>query len=330
MDNLIIIEGGNYREVRQALEQWIQLYSPPVRADYQFRLYDLANETRVIETDVRLENEYFFFLVNYLAYPEGIDYKVTVTGFTRGKDQVILKGQDLVVYLAPGDTDGDNVYVVTSGNKSYKVDFGGKVREVQGFRNYSVIPEMELNDPEVVQVSQFSEVKKEQHREKNVESSEPDIAKRFRIFFTIILSAFFLNILVFYMFKNPSLYLTALGWIGKGTALWFLIDYKMLRVKELYMRCLGIAGSLLLYGIILASKVEFVKISDTWALFPLTLLLVHYPLRMLFVRIFEREPEITRSDTYPDAIYTVLLVIATLIAVFFISNILETFLPYGS
>lgn len=77
-NNLILINGGAYTEVKKALKKWIDLYSDQLENDLDFQLYKNGNGNHVIKVDDKLNNESFFYLVNYLNYPEGIDYKVDI------------------------------------------------------------------------------------------------------------------------------------------------------------------------------------------------------------------------------------------------------------
>lgn len=76
IENQIFIKGGDYSDVKKALKQWISLYSANLQNIAPFKLYNSGKGTQVIMADEKLENEMFYFLVNYLHYPEGINYSV--------------------------------------------------------------------------------------------------------------------------------------------------------------------------------------------------------------------------------------------------------------
>ena len=135
-DNLIFINGGAYANIKKALRQWMTTYSDDLPDDLTFEIYKNARGKHIIKADERLNNWLFYFLINYLNYHEVIEHKVEIEGFTTGKDNDVLKDKKLIVYISPDDKDGDNVYVTTTENNNYKVDFGGKITEADENKPY--------------------------------------------------------------------------------------------------------------------------------------------------------------------------------------------------
>lgn len=137
IDNLVIIKGGAYNDVKKALKQWIDMYSRDLENGMTFKLYKNGKGNHIIQADKNLDNERFYYLINYLKYPVGIVYNVDIKGFTFGKDCNQLKGKDLLVYISPTDDEFDNVFVTTSDNENLKIDFGGKIIEISDDRIYN-------------------------------------------------------------------------------------------------------------------------------------------------------------------------------------------------
>jgi len=155
MNNLIEIEGGDYNDIKKALQQWINLYSEDFPDGLIFNLY--TNRGRhFIQADERLDNEHFYYLVNYLYYPEDIEYKVNVTGFTIGKDNNILKNKHLLVFIPPTDKEYDNVYISTSENENYKIDFSliEKIKESSERRIYRQPTDLTFGNPEILKINE--------------------------------------------------------------------------------------------------------------------------------------------------------------------------------
>lgn len=127
--NTLFIQGGSFTDVKKALQQWIDAYASQLDPNFVFKIHKNVTGNHVIHADERLDNTLFYFLVNYISYPEGIDYKVTVEGFTTGMEKNALKGKELLVFLSEFDTEYDNVMIVTDDNHCYKMDFGGRLSE---------------------------------------------------------------------------------------------------------------------------------------------------------------------------------------------------------
>ena len=116
-EKIIIIKGGSYNDVKKALRQWIDLYLDNPSDDFRLELYKNGRGRHIVKVDQRVKNDLFFYLVNYLKYPEGIEYNVDIEGFTTGEANSNLDDQELLVYISENDKEYDNVYI------AYKVLF---------------------------------------------------------------------------------------------------------------------------------------------------------------------------------------------------------------
>lgn len=319
MENIIKIKGGSYTDVKKALRQWIHLYSDNLDKSLTFELYKNGQGNHLIKTDDRLDNENFFFLVNYLKYPENIDYKISIEGYTYGKDYKEFINQNILVYIAQNDTDYDTVNVVTQENKIYKVDFGGKIKEVSDNISYSSFNVPDLSNPETLRVTK--PLKKDKDQETIV--SPVKVEKRFKIISIIALIIIAGTFLIFS--HDRDLFVTITFFTGMGIGGWFFIDFKMLRIDKFYIFSLFVAGLYLGYGILLKSTMlDNVELIDLGSLFAVSFLIVQKPVRLLYKQIFKREPEIVNqgdsSAKFWDIVYTIILFLSLVIIPFLLTD----------
>lgn len=305
VDNLIIIKGGAYNEIKNALKQWVDHYEESLKDGFTFQLFRNGRGYHIIQADGRLDNEKFFFLVNYMCYPEDIDYNINIVGFTTGKDDNKLKDQHLQVYTPSDDDEFDNVYISTPENHYYKVDFGGKIVELDEGRSFYLPTGLTFESPEIISVS-----KKEAERKKE-ENQDKSCYKRFR---TISFIALGLLITSPAFYSTESNFADYTGIIGGLIAVWFLMDYPLLQSDRHYIYCLLM--SLGFWGY--TSFLEQRLICDTTAISiggiaPLLLLLVQKPTRLIYKALLHREPIIDRPPpTFWDGVYFFVLLLALL------------------
>lgn len=315
IDNLIIINGGAYSDIKKALQQWIDLYSDNLQKNLTFELYKHGRGHHIIKADDNLDNERFFYLVNYLNYPKGIDYKIDIEGLTTGTEQKELQNKKILVYIPTNDTEGDNVFVVTSDNETFKIDFGGKIVKVNGNKTYSVPDMSQLLNPEIIRPY------KRQVTVDKKENVKDNLEKRFRTISFITLCLIIISLLTL-LYDNHMFFKTTF-FLGIGLGVWFLSDYKMLQVDKYYTYCLFIAIAFLCYGILI--KVQFsdgvINLLDLGSVYSLSLLIVQKPLRLIYKKIFKREPVVEKpAPTFWDFIYMLLLFLALIALPFIILN----------
>ena len=169
VDNLVVVEGGIYTNIKKALRQWMESYASDLPDDFSFTLFTNENGIHFIQVDERLDNDLFYFLVNYLDCPKGIKHDVSVKGFTTGKKKGLLKGKKLLVYISPTDKEGDNVFVVTSDNENFKISFGGKITKIEGNAVFEPPMELKFNNPEIIKRDKQQEERKKRVQRFNAE-----------------------------------------------------------------------------------------------------------------------------------------------------------------
>jgi len=314
IDNLIVIKGGAYTDIKKALRQWVDLYSKDLKGGLTFQLFKNGRGNHIIQADDRLDNERFYYLVNYLNFPEGINYKIDIQGFTKGKDNNQLKDKDLLIYISQIDKEYDNVFVQTSENENFKVDFGGKIIEGSEIKTYSYPTNLNLG------ISEKITVNKKREFNKPTEKSNNKLERRFKIVSAVILSAF---ILTFFLFRNEDEFLTANYAIAFAVWGWLTFDYRMLQIDKLYFGSLGLGLAIFLYGLFLNDYFdENIMMVQSATTMPIFLLIVQRPLRLIFIRLMKREPKVEKpAPSFADFVYIFTLWMVTiLIPVFYYSK----------
>jgi len=319
IDNFITISGGGYNDIKKSLKDWIDLYSESLQGGLKFELYKNDQSNYIIKVDNRLDNERFFYLVNYLNYPVDIEYKVNVEGFTTGKDENVLKGKKLMVYISPNDTDFDNVFVITNEKKNYKVDFGGKITEVNETNNFRQPVDILLYNPEIFKTSPGKYSENPKNPEHLLGWFWWNIDKRFKVIFFVFLGLFtILQIYGYYNKKDFEYFIFVFGW---GLCSWYLFDYKMLKSDKHYLYCLLIS---IVFGVYVVLRFQSTGLFLFTALYPLLLLAIQKPTRLIFKSLVKREPVFdTPPPTTKDFVYMLILVGVPLLSYFLIMLMLK-------
>ena len=309
--NTIFIEGGSYVNVRKALRQWIDSYASQLDPDFIFEIYKNGDGKHVVQADERLDNSLFYYLVNYINYPENIDYKVKVEGFTIGTERNKFWGKQLLVFISEFDIEYDNVMIVTEDNNCYKMDFGGKLSESIESRIYQK-PSFKADEaPSVLKTKGIKKPVKD-----NLEE-ERKLNRRLKWMFILIIALHVFNFLIIRPFSvDRTLSFENVPYLlFIGMWLWFFWDYKLFRSTRRYLKCFGLTCVLLIYVYILA-ETELLHVSKyemAVALSPLVFLIVQWPLRLLYIYFFNKEPKIEhRPDSFSNAIYGMILSLGTI------------------
>lgn len=311
--NIIFVHGGKLKDVQRVLEQWIDAYFSQMNNEFVFRLYRNGPAKYVIVADEKLENDLFYFLVNYIKYPVGIDYEVEVEGFTTGTERNILKGKDLFVFLPEVDREFDYVLVSTGDGESYRVKFNGKITDSPVARIVQKPVFIPSSDPKIFLVDEKKPVKKPFDEDAGINTR-----MKWLLIALIVTHVFnFLIIRPFsidkeFSFESVSLFLSV------GTTVWFYYDYTLLKDDKRYLKCLSLSIGLLIYlysidyfGI---ENLNELTLAGAWS--PVVFLLIQWPLRFLYIRIFNKEPIIEyRANYLADFIYGLILPVLTFILV---------------
>ena len=308
IDNLIVIKGGVYNDIKKVLRQWIDLYSKDLQEGLTFQLYKNGHSSHIIQADKRLDNERFYYLVNYLSYPEGIQYKINIEGFTKGKVDDNLKNKNLLVYISPTDKDYDNVFVTTSENENFKIDFSGKITETSEKKIYKLPNDLSFDGAETIVIE-----KKQNLEQLSVENAGR-LERRFKIITVIVFSTFILT----YLFFNASAnFMIANYTLAFAVWAWLVFDYKILQINRLYFGSFVIGLVIFFYGYFLENEFSHYAKSSLVSMgttIPIFLLVLQRPLRFAFKGIMKREPVVDRpAPSFADFVYMFILMMTSLI-----------------
>lgn len=159
LDKYILIGGPNQTDIIKALQQFSNNYSDSgVTNGLELYKSKSKNNLFVVSVSKEMDLERFKYLINYLNYPEDIDYKIDIRGFwTIGKEDKIKSNhidQRVMFYISPNDTEYDNVFgIFKGGDKTIK--FGFAYREEYKVQDKKELdfkePELSVEDFELVQ-----------------------------------------------------------------------------------------------------------------------------------------------------------------------------------
>jgi len=324
IENLIIIEGGAYNDIKKALRQWVEIYSDELEysrglpKDFSFKISKISRGKHAITVNEQVDNETFFYLINYLKYPEGIEYKIDIKGYTIGKEYKEFKNKQILIYISENDTDFNNVCVVDSDNLNYRIDFGRKIALITEFKEYRKPNDFDTLSTEIVRISRNEIIKNKE--EVNIKSIE----RRFRIITFVFLILLVINSLYLLITSNDKIFSILTLSLGIGITFWFLLENQMLRVEKFYYKCLTAAVIFLIYNNLIEYITQHNSIMTKLAgLYPFCFIIVQIPVRKVYVKIFKREPELDRSGKFADMIYTLILMLSIFALPFIIIDVMN-------
>lgn len=329
--NFIIIRGGLGDDIKKAIRQWLALNSTDLVDNIKFELFKLGQERYLIVADKRINNEYFNYLINYLRYPEGIEYNISVEGYTTLCDKEMypknLLDKKAQIYIPDNDKEYDNVYLTTEDNETYKIDFAGDVSRINEFRTFS-IPDIDTN---LLQKPERIVLNKKEIAELENEKMMKSVKNRFRIILTLVIIVVAINSFYLFIYQSSntgSIYMDLLGFKANSSeneinfyttlilvffvGYWFYLDYKMLRIDKYYSYSIIIAILYLAYGHFIR---EHLSSSGSFLYygfyFPVLFLIIQKPVRLFFIRKFNREPIVEHRPPLLDGLYSMTILFLT-------------------
>jgi len=319
MLNTIFIEGCSYSDIKKALNQWIDLYADDFETIQKFELFNTGDVNHIIKADDKLPNNQFNYLVNYLKYPENIDYKINIKAYTKVSSPTPFpkerKGEEIMIFIPESDNEYDNVYWVGKDNNVWKTDFGGKTTHAKIQKKYEDPMQLNFQYLGTPEILVCKPEKKEKFQDKI--ESKTSIEKRFKTISIFLAIIALFGLLVFQ--TNTDLFFYSSFAFGFGSWLWFSVDYKMMRVNKFYNLSFLISAIVFVYGYYIQKKELAYSLIEEISIFtslPLWLVIVQKPLRLFFKKIFGREPVIEKpAPSFGDFIYTILLLAIPLLLV---------------
>ncbi|MCC2547354.1 hypothetical protein LJY25_12940 [Hymenobacter sp. BT175] len=126
-DKLIIVDGAALSDVSAALARFSSLYNES-GVVVRTRLVELSQSRFALVFPYDITFDRLCYLVNYLTYPEGIDWPAKIYGWAtiRPADEwfrVVEAGKKAILFVPEDDQDHDNVFLTTEDNRGYKLDF---------------------------------------------------------------------------------------------------------------------------------------------------------------------------------------------------------------
>ena len=304
MKNVIEVKGATLAEIKKALNDWINLYSENFSSKLIFNIHNAGRKHQIIVVDQKLDSEHFFYLLNYLKFPLGLEYNIEIKGNTKANNvDEKINNQELLVYISEKENEFDNVYAVTESLQYYKIDFGGNVNPVIDNESFININTENLKTPHTLSTN-TNNVKSS-----NIEKSNTQIDKRFRIILYIFLILNSVYLLLPYLTQNPRTIIQTTFLISLGMFGWFILDERMLQLNHYYKKCILISTTYLFLGVTFERMNNFEFSNFPLFMFgvPLMFLLIQFPTRLLYLKIFNREPKIDKHGKFADMIYTLIV-----------------------
>lgn len=317
--NTIYITGGTYALLIKALEQWIEAYTDVLNPDFIFQINPVSNNKHIIIADKRLDNELFFFLVNYIKFPANIEYNISLKAYAILKSH--FTGKQAMIYIEENDKESDNVYATTTDNEVLKFDFGGKSKQINNSDVIFTLPDFQLSD------SKHSKIIKPKEKKNYKTNDNTESSASLQINIIIAICVIILIGTALFSHKNFFFY-NALVFFGYGLLLFNL--YKLLQHPKAYKKALIFSAAIAIYGIILLltshTDEKEKDIIFYLSLSPVIFLLYQKPIRLKFIALYGKEPIIERLNKDSDFIYGLVLFGLTA-ATLYLLSLVVTLLP---
>ncbi|MEZ4912400.1 MAG: hypothetical protein R2774_16240 [Saprospiraceae bacterium] len=309
----IFLEGYNISQIEALLKKWILKYKEDLEGNIEFKIFENKSNKFMISINGNISNFHFYFLVNYLSNPNKNVNPNTIVGYCIGKNSNILKNVTHLVYTSANDSEGDNVYCVTSNNENFKIDFGGKVIPIKDNLSYYAI-----DSSSYVLLRKIYNVEKviSQYNNKGGLLKQATIHKRAKIVFIVFSSVLLLSVILL-LIGFDLLFLNKLITLVSGLfSLWLYIDEKILQ-QQFNIRMsflLGIIGfivNILIYSITIQNKMSFLFLIGHTTLVFIPFQIV---LRKTYLKLFRKEPIIVGiAGNFPEFVYSTILMFYLLI-----------------
>lgn len=126
-DKLVVIEDVSEDEIKKILQDFCNCYNEKV-IQAILRLTPLSSKKFVVTFPYDMNFEIYGYFINYVNYPIGLDRTFKTVGWTTTKpdDTCITEKsvhKNVMLYVSDFDTEYDNVFMTTSDNIGFKLDF---------------------------------------------------------------------------------------------------------------------------------------------------------------------------------------------------------------
>lgn len=323
----IVVPDSDIKTVEGLLNQWIKLYNPSVHHDVDFDLYKTKEGEVLVVVDDRLDNQRFSYLLNYLAYPHGCPENKKVYGYDKvlGQDwhSWVHVGKIVQLYIHPDDEDYLNVHLIAPDNTNYRLDFF--VNEEQTERCTAISYDRNYIDP--VHVPKRRQKVKTIQMKFDPEFQVDDFGDLFdsrkvlRRLTGLVLICFLLSILflVDEQVGTVAGVLVPLGFWG-----YVSFEHRLFQTAKNYLWVFSLALGIFIFGFFVMDIALAQKIPDIHLVFfgtPLIGVLIQLPLRLIFIKIFRREPNTSDSNGGWDGLYSAILSAAPILISFYLLSV---------
>ncbi len=161
-DKLVIVEDANDEEIKTILEDFCNMYNDN---EYKsiLQLTKVSNNKFVITFPYDIDFETYCYLLNYICYPMDIKKQFYAIGWATVKQldkssKPEISNQKLMVYESQFDTEYDNVYLTTSENIGYKIDFavGKGLEQLESPEQTYIVPTINIEELNTAESVEFS------------------------------------------------------------------------------------------------------------------------------------------------------------------------------
>ena len=123
MNNLIIVKGNTYSEIKRLLQELhtLPLYAVGVKENFDIELHQLRDDLLAIRVNKQLNIDFFTALLYYLDDPEYSKHKADIKGYITALDTEEFRNKKLMMYVPKNRL--SIVNVVTNTDENYKIDF---------------------------------------------------------------------------------------------------------------------------------------------------------------------------------------------------------------
>lgn len=281
----------------------MQSYRDQILEDYKILLYKNGRGKHIIEVDDRIENMLFFYLVNYMIYPEWINYSPKVVGYTTANDKTLfdshILGTRIKVSDAMNTKGADQIEVVTSNFDKFRIGFDGKIKAIKGAAILSEPewPATTITAHELIKIPDKINI-------------EPFNHKAFSQRFFIISSAYLVLlslITILYRTNNTKLdvFLILIPY------LWMILEHDYVLDKRHYLKFLVFSIVIMAFGQLCYQynltdhDSPFITLSGA----PLAFLVLQKVLSSLYQILFNKRPDLENDSFYAVFFYRIPLYI---------------------
>jgi len=240
----IIIKNCTRKELKTILNNWLALYASDLKSSMYFGISEVSPDVFIIKVDKDLSDERFFYLVNYCSCPEPFQKIYEVEGYACLSELEVLLNKNAYLFINETDPDGDNVWISTEENETYKYDFGGECKKVDCDSRYKALNTVNL--PKAYERIIIDKLVAEA-KGKEEEVKTHSLKRRFNI---ISIALLILIPLVFLTNRHFSILPGELLIIFPSVyiAVWFICDYKIFKDTVRTMICLLISSLCVIFG----------------------------------------------------------------------------------